>query len=139
MVPACVAGGGEPGAARLLIGNQALDFRRKHGSEFRYLDLGEEWTLRTGLPFVFALWLMRPQIPNPKAVAECLRSIMREGVAHIAQIAQNERDPDFSAHYLRDCIRYEFGEPERAGLTAFNALLFKHGFTGSPGAAYDLV
>ena len=37
--------------ARLLIGNQAIQFRQKNGSEFSYLDLGEEWMRCTGLPF----------------------------------------------------------------------------------------
>ena len=141
MTPAYIGACAETGAARLLIGNQALDFRQKHGPEFRYLDLGEEWTLRTGLPFVFALWLIRPEVPNPDAVARGFRCIKREGVAHIREIAESQsgRDPEFCVHYLRDCVRYDFGEPERAGLSEFNALLFKHGFASSPAAVYDIV
>ncbi len=38
--------------AALLIGDPALDARRV-GSK---LDLGEEWTRLTGLPFVYAVW-----------------------------------------------------------------------------------
>ena len=76
---------------------------------------------------------------KPDAVAESLRSIKRDGVAHIQEIAQGEPDPVFCAHYLSDCIRYDFGEPEMAGLKAFHALLFKHGFAGPPAASFDLV
>lgn len=124
----------DPGAAKLLIGNQAIDFRNAHGAAYRYLDLGEEWTLRTGLPFVFALWLIRPGLPDAEAIAESLRSIQRDGVAHIAEIAQDQsgRDPEFCRRYLRDCIRFELGEAEKAGLRKFNELLFKHGFVSTP-------
>ena len=30
--------------ARLLIGNQAIVFRQRHGDDYHFLDLGEEWT-----------------------------------------------------------------------------------------------
>lgn len=53
--------GRDPGKAqaRLLIGNDAADFRRQ---EYRWpgmRDLGQWWFRLTGLPFVFARWVVR--------------------------------------------------------------------------------
>ncbi len=130
---------GGNGAARLLIGNQALDFRRERGAAFRYLDLGEEWTSRTGLPFVYALWLLRPETPNPKCVADALRRIKAEGIAHVPEIAEGQRDPAFCEHYLRECVRYDLGEPEKAGMLKFRALLVKYGFVSASEASLGFI
>src|SRR5262249_18469503 len=46
--------------ARLLIGDQAIRFRSKYGERYRYWDLGGEWQRTVGLPFVYAVWLIRP-------------------------------------------------------------------------------
>src|SRR5256886_1583393 len=51
---------------KLLIGDQALRFRAEHGSKFKYWDLAEGWQKMTGLPFVFALWLIRPEVEEAK-------------------------------------------------------------------------
>ncbi|MGN6366864.1 MAG: menaquinone biosynthetic enzyme MqnA/MqnD family protein, partial [Phycisphaerae bacterium] len=45
--------------ALLLIGDKVVN-AAPDGGVYRYqLDLGEEWKKLTGLPFVFALWMMR--------------------------------------------------------------------------------
>src|ERR1700719_4433804 len=46
--------------ARLLIGDQAIRLRQQPGSEFQFWDLGENGQKLVGLPFVYALWLVRP-------------------------------------------------------------------------------
>jgi chorismate dehydratase len=117
-------------AARLLIGNQAIDFRRKHGDEWKYLDLGEEWTLRTSLPFVFAAWLIRRGVVNAVAVAEELRALKRSGIESIPEIVrhQNHYDEEFAMRYLTGHIRYDLGEAEKAAIQKFRELLTKHGF-----------
>lgn len=122
-------------ATRLLIGNQAIDFRRAHGDEYQYLDLGGEWTLRTSLPFVFAAWLLRHDIENAAGVADELRKLKQHGIASIAEIVlhENKYDAAFGAHYLRSHIRYELGDAEKAGLARFRELLVKHGFIPASG------
>src|SRR2546423_1475199 len=60
----------EKGLGRLLIGDQAIRFRQEHGSELQFWDLGEQWKKLTGLPFVYALWLVRPEVADPKAIAD---------------------------------------------------------------------
>ena len=117
-------------AAHLLIGNHAIDFRRKHGDEWKYLDLGEEWALRTSLPFVFAAWLIRPGVPNAPAVAAELRALKQHGIESIPEIVAHQKlyDAGFCTAYLRKHIRYALGEPEKAGIAKFRALLARHGF-----------
>jgi len=44
--------------AALLIGDSALQISL-HDSPYRLYDLGHEWKLRTGKPFVFAFWAVR--------------------------------------------------------------------------------
>ena len=66
---------GTGGAAFLLIGDDALRQRAAHHpspiahSPFVY-DLGEIWYLQTGLPFVFALWTVRNDIPDKKELVD---------------------------------------------------------------------
>lgn len=119
--------------AQLLIGNQAIEFREKHGTEFSYLDLGADWMRWTGLPFVFAVWLMRGDLPNSSAIADALRESKREGLKFIQQIAHEQRDfsPAFAEHYLRRHIQFDLGVAEKAGIRRFQELLVKHGLMTS--------
>lgn len=115
--------------ARLLIGNQAIAFREQHGEQCRYLDFGEEWLRRTGLPFVFAVWLMRPEIPEPARVAQAFREIARQGRAAVTEIVAGhpEYPAAFAKRYLTKHIRFDLGEPEKQGMALFKKLLLKHG------------
>jgi predicted solute-binding protein len=112
---------------RVLIGNQAIRFREQPRPGISYLDLGEEWLARTGLPFVYALWQIRPEIPDPAAVADALRAIKTAGQRRVREIARLQRDfdPDFAEHYLTAHIKFDLASPEKAGLTKFRALLQK--------------
>lgn len=112
----------------LLIGNQAIDFRRRKGAEFNYFDLGEAWKGSTGLPFVFALWLIRPGVGNGKQIAEELRALKRSGVKAVPQIAESSAysDHDFLRRYLSEHIRFDLGESEKTGMQKFRDLLYKH-------------
>jgi predicted solute-binding protein len=127
--PEYVAADDPAADALLLIGNQAIDFRTAYSDGWHFLDLGEEWQRCTGLPFVFALWLMRPTLPNAAAIAGELRSIKRDGVAHIPEIvgADTTHDPAVSTRYLTHHIRFDCGTREKAGLDKYGDLLEKHG------------
>jgi chorismate dehydratase len=121
--------------ARLLIGNQAIDFRVAHPTGWEYLDLGEEWLRCTGLPFVFALWLMRPTLPAADQIAEELRGIKEHGLGHLSEIvrADHEHDPALSARYLTEFIRFDCGPREKAGLARYAELLEKYHFIAAEG------
>lgn len=134
-LPEPVGGGESPSAERgkLLIGNQAIDFREQYGSEFNYLDLGEEWKRSTGLPFVFAVWLMRPETEHPERVAQAFRAIACRGKATIPQIVARHREypQEFAAHYLTEYIRFGLGSEEKQAMGMFRELLCKHGLLTS--------
>jgi len=121
--------------AALIIGNQAIDFRQNDTEGYHILDLGEEWKRCTSLPFVFAPWLLRGGLPNATEVANELRALKRQGLAHLDEIIHAEaRDPAFTRRYLTQHIRFELGDREKAGIEKFRELLVKHGFIGEAGA-----
>jgi len=117
-----------PGAARVIIGNQAIAFREAHGDQFEVLDFGEEWTRRTGLPFVFAVWLIRPEVKEPARVAAAFREIARRGRAQIPEIVacHREHDAEFAQRYLTENIRFDLGAAEKDGIEEYRRLLCKH-------------
>jgi len=114
---------------RLLIGDQAIRFRERYGSEYEYFDLGGEWKGATGLPFVFALWLIRPEVANAAAIAERLRECRARNLAALEEViaAQTEYKPEFCDRYFRKRLRFRFGDAEKKGLLRFRALCEKHG------------
>jgi chorismate dehydratase len=113
----------------LLIGNQAIRHREHPPEGVTYLDFGQEWLAQTGLPFVYAVWQIRAEIPDPTKVAEALRAVKCAGVRRAREIAclQRDFDPAFAEHYLTHYIKFDLGAPEKAGLTRFRELLGKHG------------
>lgn len=109
----------------LLIGNPALDFRR--GSPAHALwDLGEAWRELAGLPFVYAVWMLRRD--TPPELREHLRAARRAGLAALPEIvaARSEYDLEFRRRYLGGHIRYELGAAEKSGLEDFARRLRKY-------------
>lgn len=113
--------------AALLIGDRAL---YAEGDESR-LDLGEEWTGRTGLPFVWAFWAGRPEAAGPSDVGR-LQAALASGLGALPTIASTyngaggvpvaQGGPDraeLNERYLRSHIVYRLGETEEEGLTEF--------------------
>jgi chorismate dehydratase len=87
------------------------------------IDLGEEWTAMTGLPFVYAFWAGRPRALGQGEVS-ALQRARDAGVAQPERIARDyfagsPAEQAIGARYLRDNIRYDLGEAERAGLELF--------------------
>jgi predicted solute-binding protein len=105
--------------AALLIGDPALDLE----SDVARLDLGEEWTRLTGLPFVYAFWAGPAGAVSPGGVRR-LQQALASGLESLGAIAERQAhgDPARAAKYeayLRDSIVYRLGEPEQAGLLEF--------------------
>jgi chorismate dehydratase len=114
--------------ATLLIGDQAIRFREKHAKEFEFWDLGKQWKKLFDLPFVYALWLARPEAPEAKLVADKLRQLCDANMANLDELIAQEQEfaHDFCRFYYRNCIRFGFGEREKAGLQKFRTLCEKH-------------
>jgi len=108
--------------AHLLIGDHAIRFRTEQGEYYRYWDLAETWTQITSLPFVFAFWLIRPEIENAKEIADKLRALRDRNVARIDELAlsQSEVSPAFCRKYYREHLFFNLGEREKAGLREFH-------------------
>lgn len=125
-------------SARLLIGDQAIQFRQKHADEFQFWDVGEHWKRLTGLPFVYALWLIRPEVTNAGSIARRLRELRDENLANIDKLiakaaasfgnsGSHKMTREFVARYYSECLRFVFGEREKQGLRAFARSCARHG------------
>jgi chorismate dehydratase len=106
----------------LVIGDLALLFDHERAG-VRKLDLGEEWTAWTGLPFVYACWFGRPGRLEA-GDAELLRAARDAGVAVPDAVAAAHFGGDaaktaIGARYLRDNIQYGLGDTQLAGLARF--------------------
>jgi chorismate dehydratase len=114
---------------RLLIGDQAIRFRQQHAPDYNFWDLGAEWWRMTGLPFVFALWLIRPGTANAPEVASSLRALRDSNLAALDSVitAQSEFSPEFCAYYFRECLRFQLADAEKQGLLMFRSQCQKHG------------
>ncbi|MFH0944433.1 MAG: menaquinone biosynthesis protein [Planctomycetota bacterium] len=106
--------------ATLLIGDTAL---KRPPEQAREIDLGKVWTDETGLPFVWAVWLRRPETPE-KLVRQTLDHARRLGEARLTAYAR-EAAPRLGisfalAHaYLNEAMRYGLGPEEEAALDQF--------------------
>lgn len=86
------------------------------------VDLGRVWKDWTGLPFVFAVWAGRPDLPA-EAIAG-LREAAARGLPERAQAPEADRD------YLLRAIRYELDDRALMGLRRFVALAQAAGLFG---------
>jgi chorismate dehydratase len=116
----------EDGAAdaEVVIGDKALCMKR---TDYCY-DLSEMWKRRTGLPFVFAVWAYRDGLPQVPAIHSILHQVKSQGLANILNIARLHayrlnQDPAYLEHYLTDCLYYDVGPREMAGMRRFHELV----------------
>src|SRR5256885_10821308 len=125
----------------LLIGDQAIRFRAEHGERYHYWDLAETWMKITSLPFVFAFWLIRPEIQNAKGIADKLRALRDHNVASIDELAlsQSEVSPTFCRKYYREHLLFDFGEREKAGLREFHRRCLLNKIDVAPDLRLNLV
>jgi chorismate dehydratase len=128
-------------SARLLIGDQAIRFRQHHGRDFEFWDLGEQWKKIRGVPFVYALWLVRPEVENPKRIADRLRALRDDNLDNIDAVISGEREfpAEFSRRYYREHLRFSFRNEEKQGLRGFAALCQKHELLPKRDIVLDLV
>ena len=123
--------------AHLIIGDQAIKFRQDHARAFQFWDLGEQWKKLTGLPFVYALWLIRPEVADAKSIAQRLRGLRDENLADVraivsdavANVSDNKQSTikEFLDGYYNEHLRFGFGTREKQGLQTFADLCAKHG------------
>ena len=108
--------------AGLLIGDPAFDADHT-ALGLTKIDLGQEWTAMTGLPFIYAAWTGRPGAVSADDV-RALQDAQAEGLVSIDAIAREYGGSDAAvvrraASYLRDNVRYGLGPREADGLQLF--------------------
>ncbi len=104
--------------AVLLIGDRAM--RACLPGFAHAFDLGQEWHDWVGLPFVYAVWAVRPGA-DLGPVADALHEAKRRGRRAAGPIAHREAprlglDAGFCRRYLENIIRFDLGPREQAGL-----------------------
>ncbi|MEA2173019.1 MAG: chorismate dehydratase [Blastocatellia bacterium] len=114
--------------AALIIGDPAMTFPREG---LRVYDMANLWRERTGLGFVFAMWMARV------AAARRVRAVdfagaRDEGLEHVEEIAALYESElglprDELREYLLENISFTLDEEMRAGLDLFYRLAHKHG------------
>jgi chorismate dehydratase len=113
--------------AGLIIGDDAFKINRKR---FVTYDLGEEWYLLTGRPFVHALLAVRDGVDLGDGL-DTLKRAKETGLASINEIALTESkrlkiSREVCIDYLTKRIGYSLGDDEIEGLKYFYKLAEKH-------------
>lgn len=108
--------------AALLIGDAAL-FAEHDGAE--KIDLGEEWTGMTGLPFIWSFWAGREAAIQPAHV-HALVAARNAGTSSLDTVAATHQPTsparaDIVRTYLRKHLRFSLTEDGRAGLERYFA------------------
>lgn len=115
--------------AVLLIGDRAM--RPVATQSVEVWDLGQKWSDWTGLPFVFAMWVARPEVEAGE-LTEILAAARDCGVDHVSEIAAIEApklgiDVELAIEYLRENLHFKLAENELRGLRRFAHLCATRG------------
>jgi chorismate dehydratase len=89
-------------------------------------DLGQEWHDWTAMPFVYAVWAVRPGAVLG-TVETALHEAKERGRRDVGRIAHHEApglglDAGFCRRYLANIIRFDLGPREQVGLMHFYTL-----------------
>ncbi|HBT83204.1 MAG: hypothetical protein A2091_02930 [Desulfuromonadales bacterium GWD2_61_12] len=124
------------GGAALLIGDRALRAAQQPPAGCGVYDLGELWWQATGLPFVFALWIVRRSSAarEPDALRQVQRQLgcsLDRALANLPALAAEAPERAWMGEaallaYWR-CMAYSLDAEQRAGLELFFRLCLRHG------------
>ncbi|MBI2878854.1 MAG: menaquinone biosynthesis protein [Candidatus Rokubacteria bacterium] len=131
VAPRAWVGPEEEADARLLIGDGALQARGRLEATYPHrIDLALEWHAWTGLPFVFARWVVRRGCPpeEVQTLAQALGVALDRGMAALDEIGARRRElgltPGEVAEYLRG-FAYRLGPDEEKAEAEFRRCLEK--------------
>ena len=126
----------EQGESALLIGDHALRMRQRRNSWRYCYDLGELWVRFTGLPFVFALWILRRDTARkqPDAVRQLMAQLdtsRRQAFASLEKLAAASEErawyPEAELVAYWRCMDYDLTPTHIAGLQLYYELCLRHG------------
>jgi len=122
--------GDDPTQARLLIGDKVVcDGPRGFPHQ---LDLGDEWKSLTGLPFVFATWMARNDVPDLARLRDILASAKSRGMAELDTIIRDHGVPrgwpaPLAKAYLTRHLTFDVAERELDAIRLFHRLAAEEG------------
>jgi chorismate dehydratase len=104
---------------------------REYDPSLHVLDLGEGWKALTGLPFVYALWIGRPDRVTPE-LCQRLQTAKEWGKANLLPIAEREfgrlsESYERTRRYLTEIMHYDVGDREVQALRLFGQKAFQNG------------
>ncbi|MFI5197744.1 MAG: menaquinone biosynthetic enzyme MqnA/MqnD family protein [Thermoanaerobaculia bacterium] len=115
--------------AALLIGDPAL---KANLSGLHVFDLAEGWRRLTGLPFVFAVWAVRPSVPPEPFLWS--REYAKTHLAEIVAVASQRTglgQPTLH-EYLDGNLHHDLEAEDEKGLAEFYRRAHMHGLITSP-------
>ncbi|MEO6324068.1 MAG: menaquinone biosynthesis protein [Thermoanaerobaculia bacterium] len=115
--------------AALLIGDPAL---KAQLTGLHVMDLAEGWNRLTGLPFVFAVWAVRPEVaPEPFLWA---RDYGKHHTHEVVEAAAHRTGlpPSVLEEYIVSNLHHDLEETDEKGLAEFYRRAALHGLIPSP-------
>lgn len=122
------------GGSALLIGDRALRAAQQKAAPYIY-DLAELWLQHTGLPFVFALWILRRQASREKAedvstLHEQLKCSREWAFASLETLAKATPEREWMGEVglidYWNCMSYALDEVHLEGLRFYFHLCARH-------------
>jgi chorismate dehydratase len=118
-----------PGEAMVMIGTRALRWGGAWAKAGKgcVLDLGEAWADWTGLPFVYAVWAVRPGVElgdwpeRLEGLKESNRARLPQIAQEWAQLDEDGLSAEDALQYVLTNIHYDLDDEARAGLARFHA------------------
>lgn len=119
--------------AALVIGDPALKVDRE---KYRITDLAAEWNELTGLPFVFAVWAVRPEVEIPD-LPFYFKSSLRYGLSSLDTLVRESAaelglDSAEVRSYLTENLAFFMRREEVEGLTEFYRRAYANGLILEP-------
>ncbi|MFZ1704777.1 MAG: menaquinone biosynthesis protein [Saprospiraceae bacterium] len=101
--------------AVLMIGDKVFDFESTF--TFKY-DLASIWKKWIGLPFVFAVWIAKKDLPDHIELQ--LENLFEYGINHLDEvIAENHSSSEVLKEYYSKYIRYKLDDSYKLGLKKY--------------------
>ena len=128
------SGSGSAHDAQLLIGDKVIC--DEPAGYPHQLDLGEAWKDLTGLPFVFAAWMGRPEAMS-EAANRALREAKRLGLANVEEIVRQYAVPRgwpaaIAREYLIRYLQFDIDAPQLEAIRTFHRMAAEDGITANP-------
>lgn len=115
--------------AALLIGDPALMASVR---DLHVLDLAEGWNRLTGLPFIFAVWAVRREVPPEPFLWSRDYARLRIGEIVDAAVARTGLSRRLVSEYLETNLHHDLDEDDEKGLAEFYRRAAAHGLISSP-------